>query len=311
MIMGNFYLVFTRKEWANLCDSFLFSLSNDEINTIKGINDELSIKEVIEIYLPLSRLINFFIDSNFRHKEVIEKFLGKTINKVPYIIGISGSVAVGKSTAARVLQTLMSRYNKNNKVELVTTDGFLYPNTILEKKGLMKKKGFPQSYNISRLMKFVLDLKLGAKQVIAPAYSHSIYDILPKTSQIIQQPDILILEGLNVLQNVSDYPDNPYRIFISDFIDFSIYIDAIEDLLKKWYIDRFLKLRESAFTKSESYFCNYASLTKQKTITIAENLWNSINKINLKENILPTRERANVILTKTNNHFVYQIRLKR
>ncbi|PPI88963.1 type I pantothenate kinase [Candidatus Pantoea edessiphila] len=306
--MIDLYLLFTRKEWSNLRDTTSLGLSCSEI---KDINAYLSISEIKDIYLPLLLLLNFLIDSDLNQKQIIEKFLGKKNKKTPYIISISGSVAVGKSTIANILQILLRHNDKNSKVELISTDGFLYPNSILKKRGLMKKKGFPQSYDMRGLIKFVSDLKLGVEEVTAPVYSHDIYDIVPKKNKIIRQPDILILEGLNILQNKTDYRNDAYHIFVSDFVDFSIYVDATEELLQNWYVKRFLKLCQNSFIKSNSYFHSYSGLPKMEVIKIARNLWREINGLNLKKNILPTKERANLILVKQDNHAINQIRLRK
>ena len=305
------YLEFTREQWAALRDSVPMTLSEEEIAQLKGINEDLSLEEVAEIYLPLSRLLNFYISSNVRRQAVLEQFLGTNGQKIPYIISIAGSVAVGKSTTARVLQALLSRWPEHRKVELITTDGFLHPNAVLKERGLMKKKGFPQSYDMHRLVNFVSDLKSGASQVTAPVYSHLIYDVIPDGDKVIQQPDILILEGLNVLQSGMDYPHDPHHVFVSDFVDFSIYVDAEEDLLQSWYINRFLKFRQGAFTDPDSYFHHYAQLSETEAVEIAGNLWREINWLNLQENILPTRERASLIMTKSGNHAVDRVRLRK
>lgn len=305
------YLQFDRNQWAALRDSVPMTLSEDEIARLKGINEDLSLEEVAEIYLPLSRLLNFYISSNLRRQAVLEQFLGTNGQRIPYIISIAGSVAVGKSTTARVLQALLSRWPEHRRVELITTDGFLHPNKVLKERGLMKKKGFPESYDMHRLVKFVSDLKSGVPNVTAPVYSHLIYDVIPNGDKTVVQPDILILEGLNVLQSGMDYPHDPHHVFVSDFVDFSIYVDAPEDLLQTWYINRFLKFREGAFTDPDSYFHNYAKLTKEEAIKTAMTLWKEINWLNLKQNILPTRERASLILTKSANHAVEEVRLRK
>ena len=248
------YLHFNRSQWAALRDSVPMTLTEGEIARLKGINEDLSLEEVAEIYLPLSRLLNFYISSNLRRQAVLEQFLGTNGQRIPYIISIAGSVAVGKSTTARVLQALLSRWPEHRSVELITTDGFLHPNEVLKERGLMKKKGFPLSYDMHRLVKFVSDLKSGVPHVTAPVYSHLIYDRIPGGDKTVVQPDILILEGLNVLQSGMDYPHDPHHVFVSDFVDFSIYVDAPEDLLQNWYINRFLKFREGAFTDPDSYF---------------------------------------------------------
>ncbi|MCA4825652.1 MAG: type I pantothenate kinase [Serratia rubidaea] len=305
------YLQFDRTQWAALRDSVPLTLSEEEIVKLKGINEDLSLEEVAQIYLPLSRLLNFYISSNLRRQAVLEQFLGTDGQKIPYVIGIAGSVAVGKSTTARLLQALLSSWPEHRSVELVTTDGFLHPNRVLNERGLMKKKGFPQSYDMHSLVKFVSEVKSGAKRVTAPVYSHLIYDVVPDGNKVIEQPDILILEGLNVLQSGMDYPHDPHHVFVSDFVDFSIYVDAPAELLQTWYINRFLKFRQGAFSNPNSYFHNYAKLSESEAVKIATQLWNEINGLNLKQNILPTRERASLIMTKSANHAVEHVRLRK
>ncbi|MND71123.1 Pantothenate kinase [compost metagenome] len=305
------YLQFDRSQWAALRDSVPLTLSEEEIVKLKGINEDLSLEEVAQIYLPLSRLLNFYISSNLRRQAVLEQFLGTDGQKIPYVIGIAGSVAVGKSTTARLLQALLSSWPEHRSVELITTDGFLHPNKVLNERGLMKKKGFPQSYDMHSLVKFVSEVKSGAKRVTAPVYSHLIYDVVPEGNKVIEQPDILILEGLNVLQSGMDYPHDPHRVFVSDFVDFSIYVDAPEELLQSWYINRFLKFRQGAFSNPDSYFHNYSKLPEPEAVNIATQLWNEINGLNLQENILPTRERASLIMTKSANHAVESVRLRK
>lgn len=309
--MATPYLQFDRAQWAALRDSVPLTLKETEIAKLKGINEDLSLEEVAQIYLPLSRLLNFYISSNLRRQAVLEQFLGTDGQKIPYVIGIAGSVAVGKSTTARVLQALLSRWPEHRSVELITTDGFLYPNKTLQERGIMKKKGFPQSYDMHQLVNFVSEVKSGAKSVIAPVYSHLIYDVIPDGNKVIEQPDILILEGLNVLQSGMDYPHDPHHVFVSDFVDFSIYVDAPADLLQSWYINRFLKFRQGAFADPDSYFHHYAKLPEEEAVNIATQLWNEINGLNLKENILPTRERASLIMTKSANHAVESVRLRK
>lgn len=305
------YLQFDRTQWAALRDSVPLTLTEEEIVKLKGINEDLSLDEVAQIYLPLSRLLNFYISSNLRRQAVLEQFLGTDGQRIPYVIGIAGSVAVGKSTTARLLQALLSRWPEHRSVELITTDGFLYPNKVLNERGLMKKKGFPQSYDMHNLVKFVSEVKSGAGHATAPVYSHLIYDVVPDGNKIIKQPDILILEGLNVLQSGMDYPHDPHHVFVSDFVDFSIYVDAPEDLLQSWYINRFLKFRQGAFSNPDSYFHNYAKLPEAEAVKIATQLWKEINGLNLKQNILPTRERASLIMTKSANHAVESVRLRK
>lgn len=305
------YLEFSRQQWAALRDSAPMPLDQADIAKLKGINEELSLTEVAEIYLPLARLLNFYIDSNLQHHTIIEKFLGTQDQKVPYIISVAGSVAVGKSTTARVLQALLNCGSESRNVELVTTDGFLHPNAILKQRNLMKRKGFPESYDMQRLVKFVSDIKSGSPEVSAPVYSHITYDILPNEQKVVRSPDVLILEGLNVLQSGMDYPHDPHHVFVSDFVDFSIYVDAPEALLENWYIKRFLKFRQGAFTQPNSYFHNYAKISEDEAVTIATGLWREINGLNLQNNILPTRERANLILGKSFGHTVDKIYLRK
>ena len=266
--------------------------------------------EVSEIYLPLSRLLNYYINNCFSRQAVLSKFLGKS-QKIPYVIGIAGSVAVGKSTTARVLQALLTRWPEHRKVALVTTDGFLYPNRYLEERGIMNKKGFPQSYDIKKLINFVADVKSGQSEVKAPVYSHLVYDIVEDEQITIDSPDILILEGLNVLQGSINYAQANNRVFVSDYVDFSIYVDAQLPLLHDWYVNRFLKFRAGAFSDPNSYFNHYSKLPEQEAVNIANRLWREINELNLIENILPTRERASLILTKGKDHKVDCVQLRK
>ncbi|MFQ0974076.1 type I pantothenate kinase [Gilliamella sp. CG35] len=304
------YMQFSRQEWASLRNAEPMTLTPQELTSLQGINEDLSIDEVSEIYLPLSRLLNYYINNSFSRQAVLAKFLGKT-QKIPYVIGIAGSVAVGKSTTARVLQALLSRWPEHRKVALVTTDGFLYPNKYLEERGIMNKKGFPQSYDIKRLINFVADVKSGQSQVKAPVYSHLVYDIVDNEEIVIDSPDILILEGLNVLQGTLNFTQNTNRVFVSDYVDFSIYVDADLSLLHDWYVNRFLKFRAGAFSDPNSYFNHYSQLPEQEAINIANRLWREINELNLIENILPTRERASLILTKGKNHKVDCVQLRK
>lgn len=301
---------FSRKEWASLRNSEPMTLTPGELVSLQGINEDLSMDEVSEIYLPLSRLLNFYISNSFSRQVVLSKFLGKS-QKIPYIIGIAGSVAVGKSTTARVLQALLTRWPEHRKVALVTTDGFLYPNKCLEERGIMNKKGFPQSYNLKKLINFVADIKSGQAEVKAPVYSHLVYDIVENEEIVIDSPDILILEGLNVLQGAVNYTQAHNRVFVSDYVDFSIYVDADLSLLHQWYVNRFLKFRAGAFSDPNSYFNHYSKLPEQEAISIANRLWRDINELNLVENILPTRERASLILTKGEDHKVDYVQLRK
>ena len=307
------YLLFDRNKWAELRKSEPMTLTEGEIQQLKGINEELSIDEVRDVYLPLSRFLNYYVNSTKSRQMVMMNFLNEEPQKIPFIIGVAGSVSVGKSTSSRVLQALLSRWKENNQVALVTTDGFLYPNDILEEKSLMSKKGFPESYDTQLLLRFVSDIKSGKAEVKAPKYSHLIYDILLDEQIVISPlPDILILEGLNVLQNRMDYPQqNKPAIFVSDFIDFSIYVDAEENYLEEWFLTRFMKFRETAFNDPKSYFYPVSKISAEEAKAMALNVWREINSKNLHKNILPTRERAHLILHKGKNHSVDYVKLRK
>ncbi|MGE0877205.1 MAG: type I pantothenate kinase [Acidimicrobiia bacterium] len=300
------YLSFSREEWAHLRDNTPLTLSQDDIDELRGINDRISLEEVVEIYLPLSRLLNLYVAANQKLQQVSEVFLGTSTPKVPYVIGLAGSVAVGKSTTARILQALLSRWPDHPRVDLVTTDGFLYPNRVLEDRGLMQRKGFPESYDLRRLLTFLGELKSGQPKVIAPIYSHVIYDIVPDKQLTVCQPDIVILEGLNVLQVGYSGLD-----FVSDYFDFSVYVDADERDIETWYIERFLTLCDTVFQDEDSYFRVYAGLTRDQAIATAKFIWKTINGQNLVDNILPTRERASLILRKGENHLVESVQLRK
>ncbi len=304
------YMSFNRSQWAELRNFVPMTLSEEDLLELQGINESLTMKEAVEIYLPLSRLINLYISARQSRNTVLADFLNKPEQSTPFIIGIAGSVAVGKSTTARLLKALLSRWDKHPKVSLVTTDGFLLPNKILNEKGLMHKKGFPESYDMRRLVQFVSDVKAGKRHVSAPIYSHITYDITEE-KKVIDRPDVLIIEGLNVLQSGMDYLHDPHRVFISDFVDFSIYVDANTTLIEKWYVERFLKFRESAFRKPGSYFSHYTQMDQEQAINKAKEIWRAINGLNLDQNILPTRERAQLILKKGKNHTVDEILLRK
>jgi type I pantothenate kinase len=300
------YLHFDRAAWSELRNATPLTLSAEDVVQLRGLNEALSLDEVAEVYLPLSRLLNLYVAKAQELFRVTDAFLGKPSTMVPFVIGIAGSVAVGKSTTARVLQALLSRWPDHPKVDLVTTDGFLYPNRVLEARGLMRRKGFPESYDQRRLLRFVADIKSGREEVSAPVYSHLSYDIVPGEIITVSKPDILILEGLNVLQR-----GGAERAFVSDFFDFSIYVDAEEALLHSWYTERFLKLKETAFQRPESYFHHLASLSDEKAREVASQIWREINLLNLRENIAPTRERARLILRKGADHRVQAVHLRK
>jgi type I pantothenate kinase len=306
------YITFNREEWSKLRNSLPLSLSEEDLTLLQGLNEQLSLTEVSDIYLPLSRLLNLYVAATQELHQVTNTFLGRGTEKVPYIIGVAGSVAVGKSTTSRILQALLSRWPNHPKVDLVTTDGFLYPNRILEERGLMKRKGFPESYDVRKLIQFMADVKSGKPEVSAPVYSHLYYDIIPDNYQWIRKPDIVIVEGLNVLQMAREKNQkNIPRVFLSDFFDFSIYVDAKEEDIFQWYIDRFQVLRNTAFKNPNSFFHRYASLTDEEAIATAKTIWEEINGVNLVRNILPTRSRAQLILHKGDNHTIQQVKLRK
>jgi len=301
---------FNSQQWSDLRADAPLTLSKQDLQSLKGFNDTITLEEVSEIYLPLSRLLNLYVAASQGLYRASDTFLGKLPAKVPYVIGVAGSVAVGKSTAARVLRTLLARWPDHPRVDLITTDGFLYPNSVLEERGLMERKGFPESYDRKAILDFLYNVKSGTPQVPAPVYSHLTYDIVPEEFLTIEQPDILIVEGLTVLQTGLTASD-PQDVFVSDFFDFSVYLDAEISDLKTWYVDRFLALRATAFSDVNSYFHQYKDLSDSEAISLAEQIWVSINEKNLLENIIPTRERADLILTKVGNHRVDKVRLRK
>jgi type I pantothenate kinase len=305
------YRIFSRAEWAKLRADTPMTLSPAEVSILRSMHDRLDIQEVEEIYLPLSRLLSLYVVATQRLFRAQQNFLGTTDAKMPYIIGVAGSVAVGKSTTARVLQALLARWPNTPKVDLITTDGFLYPNAVLEREGLMNKKGFPESYDLPELLHFLSGIKAGLRPMRAPVYSHIVYDIVPNDWIEIDRPDILIVEGLNVLQAGRPPKDGKAIPFVSDFFDFSVYIDATEDVLHRWYVDRFLALRTTAFRDPMSYFHRYARLSDDEAVATATDIWTRINLVNLRENILPTRQRADLILKKEENHAIAEVALRR
>lgn len=302
---------FTRAEWASLRADTPLTLTADDIARLRSLNDPISVDEVVAIYLPLSRLLSLYVAATQGLYDATRTFLGGNGTKTPYIIGIAGSVAVGKSTTARVLKALLGRWPNTPKVDLIATDGFLLPNAVLASEGLMERKGFPESYDLPALLAFLTAIKAGERNVKAPVYSHLTYDIVPGKTATIDRPDILIVEGLNVLQTSKLPRDGDAVPFVSDFFDFSIYIDADDTIIRRWYVERFLRLRETAFRDPNSYFHRYAAIEDSKAIEIAEGLWNRINLVNLSENIMPTRRRADLILVKAADHRVEHVALRR
>jgi type I pantothenate kinase len=305
------YRIFPRGEWAALRDDTPMTLTSEEVTRLRSMHDRLDMAEVEDIYLPLSRLLSMYVAATQRLFRVQQRFLGTEDAKMPYIIGIGGSVAVGKSTTARVLQALLARWPNVPKVDLITTDGFLLPNAVLEREHLMDKKGFPESYDLPALLRFLTDVKAGRRPTRAPIYSHLIYDVMPNTWVEIDLPDILIVEGLNVLQAGRLPKDGKEIPFVSDFFDFSVYLDADEDVLRQWYVERFLTLRGTAFRDPKSYFHRYSRLSDTEADETATSIWSRINLVNLHENILPTRQRADLILRKSESHLVQEVALRR
>jgi type I pantothenate kinase len=307
----NPYRIFTRQQWAELRNDTPMTLEPGEFSQLRSMHDRLDINEVEEIYLPLSRLLSIYVDAAQRLYYSQRQFLGIRDRKVPYIVGVAGSVAVGKSTTARVLQAMLARWSPRPKVDMVTTDGFLFPNAVLERQGLMQKKGFPESYDLPLLLSFLSDIKSGRARVRAPVYSHLTYDIVPNQWTEVDRPDILIVEGVNVLQTGPLPRDGKAVPVVSDFFDFSVYIDADESALRQWYVKRFLALRDTAFTDPRSYFNRYALLSDDEAIATAIAIWKRTNLANLEDNILPTRPRATLILKKGADHVVETVSLRR
>lgn len=302
------YHRFTRDQWAALRADTLLTLTSDELIQLRSTNDPVSVAEVEAIYLPLSRLLALYVAATQSLFKATQRFLGADGGKTPYIIGVAGSVAVGKSTTSRILTTLLSRWSNTPKVQLITTDGFLLPNAVLEKQGLMDKKGFPESYDGAALLHFLSLVKAGKQSVRTPVYSHLIYDVIPGRHIVVDKPDILIIEGLNVLQPSPLGRSTP---FVSDFFDFSVYLDADPTLLSTWYVARFMRLRETAFRDPRSYFNQYVSLSDEDARITALDIWKRINLRNLEDNINPTKDRASLILTKGQNHLVDKVALRR
>jgi type I pantothenate kinase len=305
------YQQFSKVDWGRLRALTPLTLTERDLAELRGINERISLEEVTLVYLPLTRLLNLYVAATQKLRQTTDTFLGSLPAPVSYVIAIAGSVAVGKSTAARVIQALLSRWPNHPKVDLVTTDGFLYPNSVLEARGIMNRKGFPESYDLRALLQFLRDLKSGQPVLEVPVYSHEAYDIVPDQKKTIRQPDIVIVEGLNVLQTTDGRSEPPPRTFVSDFFDFSIFIDAKEEHIRQWYVDRFLTFQKTIFQNPKSYFHRYADLTSAEATNTAIQIWESINAVNLRQNILPTRERAQLIIEKIEDHSVSSVQLRK
>ncbi len=305
------YVELDRAGWARLREHYPMNLSAAEVDRLQGLEDRLDIREVEEVYLPLSRLLAFYEEATKDLHQVTTTFLGEQRERTPFVIGVAGSVAVGKSTTARILKELISRWDHAPNVELVTTDGFLYSNKVLTERDLMTRKGFPESYDRRALLRFVAEVKAGKAEVTAPVYSHLTYDIVPNEQIVVRRPDVLIVEGLNVLQRPLPKGDGRAGMAVSDFFDFSVYVDAHVDDIKAWFTNRFLALRETAFAQPESHFHRYASLSDDAARDLSDNIWEAINAPNLRQNIAPTRSLATLVLSKGDDHSVRRVRLRR
>ena len=305
------YLTFTRQEWLNFRDDAPLTLTEADLDALHGQTEIVSLSEVADIYLPLSRLLSFYVTAMQSLHQSTQHFLRKPEPKVPYIIGVAGSVAIGKSTSSRVLQALLSRWPNHPRVAVVTTDGFLYPNQYLEQQGLMNRKGFPESYDVNALLKFLIDVKSGKNLVKAPVYSHQSYDIISNELIEVNKPDILIMEGLNILQTGLQKSRQASSLFVSDFFDFSIFVDAETDVIKQWYVDRVVKFSQTTFCNPQAHFHSLSKINPHEVKVFAEKIWHDINEVNLLQNILPCRDRAHLILKKDKNHAVEQVKLRK